>query len=185
MRIEAGELIARDHVDDGADEPAIEPAGAAEDQHHQHVGRALEAEHVERNGFGRLRQQRAGDAGDHRGDRVDRADMRPARRADRRHAGRVFADAAQRQPERRMDQPPRDQENRRTARQRVAVGGVAVKIELEVAEQRPHVDALQAIGAAGEPACAVGDFLQQQARSPSVIMISARCRKRAMMKLVR
>ena len=35
-------------VDDGAGDAAIEIAGAADDQHQQHVGRAMEVEHVER-----------------------------------------------------------------------------------------------------------------------------------------
>src|SRR6188768_4415614 len=44
LRRNAGELVARDHEDDGADQPAIETAGAAEHQHYQHIGRALEAD---------------------------------------------------------------------------------------------------------------------------------------------
>src|SRR5207245_6936834 len=35
LRADAGELVARDHVDDGADDPAVEAPGAAEDQDHQ------------------------------------------------------------------------------------------------------------------------------------------------------
>ena len=34
--------------------------------------------------------------------------------------------------------------------QRVGIGGAAVEVELEAAEQRAHHDALQAVGAAGE-----------------------------------
>ena len=37
LRIDAGELVARHHEDDRADEAAVEPAGAAEDEDHQHV----------------------------------------------------------------------------------------------------------------------------------------------------
>ena len=85
------------------------------------------------------------------------------RRADRRHAQAVLADAAQRQPERRMNEPPRDQENEEQSGERVAVGGVAVEIEANFAEQRPGMNALQAVEAAGEPAGAVGGFLQHQA----------------------
>ena len=85
-----------------------------------------------------------------------------ARRADRRHAHRVLADAAQRQAERRIDQPPRHQEEHEQHDQRVPVGGVAVEIEPEQAEQRPHPHALQAVGAAGEPARAVGGLEQQE-----------------------
>src|SRR5690348_12283088 len=52
LRIKPGKLIARDHVNDGAEEPAIKPAATAENEHHQHVGRALEAQDLERNRFG-------------------------------------------------------------------------------------------------------------------------------------
>ena len=44
LRVHVGKLVARDHEDHRADQPAIEPAGAAEDQHDQHFGRALEAQ---------------------------------------------------------------------------------------------------------------------------------------------
>src|SRR5256885_9372645 len=62
FRSVAGELVARDHEDDSADEATVEPAGAAEDQDHQHVRGALEAERFEGDRLGRLRQQRAGDS---------------------------------------------------------------------------------------------------------------------------
>ena len=48
---------------DRADETAVQIAGAADDQHQQQVGRAVEREHVERREGRGLRQQRAGDAG--------------------------------------------------------------------------------------------------------------------------
>ena len=87
---------------------------------------------VERHGLGGLRQQRAGDAGHDRGDGVDLADMRAARRADRRHADARFSRMPRkRQAERRIDQPPRHQERQEQHDQRIAVGGVAVEIELE------------------------------------------------------
>ena len=57
LRRGAGELVARHHEDDGADQPAIEPPGAAEDQDHEHVGGALEADRFERDRFGGLREQ--------------------------------------------------------------------------------------------------------------------------------
>ena len=103
LRLDAGKLVAGDHEDDGADQSAIKPAGAAEHEHDHHLGRALEAERIQRHGFGRLRQQRAGDPGDAGGDGVDGAQMRVAWRADRRHADMIFANAAQRQAERRMN----------------------------------------------------------------------------------
>src|SRR5689334_13111877 len=48
LRIKPGKLIARDHINDGAEESAIKPAATAENEHHQHVGRALEAQDLER-----------------------------------------------------------------------------------------------------------------------------------------
>ena len=42
LRIEAGELIARHHVDRGANEPAVKPPGAAEDEDDKDVSGALE-----------------------------------------------------------------------------------------------------------------------------------------------
>ena len=52
---------------------AVEAAGAAEDQHDDDVGRALEAQGVERDGVGGLGEERAGGAGHRGGDRVDRS----------------------------------------------------------------------------------------------------------------
>ena len=74
------------------------------------------------------------------------------------------------------------QENQEQHGQRIAIGGVAVEIELEHAEQRPDVDALQAVDAAGEPARAVGRFVQQQPEAERD-HDQRRWRKRAMMKL--
>ena len=39
-------------IDHRADERAVQPPDAAEDQHHQHVARELEAEHVQADEFG-------------------------------------------------------------------------------------------------------------------------------------
>src|SRR5215831_8480927 len=64
-----------------------------------------------------------------------------------------------------MDQPPRNQKNNKQQRQRIGVGRVAVKIEAKAAEDRPGVNALHPVGAAGEPARAVGDLLKQQGKS--------------------
>ena len=61
--------------------------------------------------------------------------------------------------------PPRHQENDKQHGQRVAIGGVAVKIEIEFAEDRPSMDALQAVEAAGDRARAVGGLLQHQAET--------------------
>src|SRR5580700_11057492 len=62
-----------------------------------------------------------------------------------------------------MNKPPRDQENEEQSGKRVTIGGVAVEIETNFSEQRPSMNALQAVEAAGEPAGAVGHFLQYQA----------------------
>ena len=136
--VDAGELVARHHEDDGADEPAVEPAGAAEHQDHQHVGRALEAR------ARRARRSRwSAPAARRRCRRSRRRSCRScgcARGSARRSpaCARVLADAAQRQAERRIDQPPRDQEHEEQHDQRIGVGGVAVEIEAEDAEDRPH-----------------------------------------------
>src|SRR3954468_8994562 len=56
LRIDAGKMITRHHVDDGADDAAVEAAsGAAQDQDHQHVGRAAEGQRLERHGGSGLR----------------------------------------------------------------------------------------------------------------------------------
>ena len=104
------------HVGDGADERAVEPAIAAEDQDDEHGRRAIEAERAQVDVGVGLRPEPAGDAGDRRRDRV--ADDQPPahRRADRVHAQRVLADAGQALPERRIDQRAHEQRSRRTAR---------------------------------------------------------------------
>ena len=111
-------------------------------------------------------RMRAGDAGDGGGDGVDLADMRAARP----RRSRACAPAFSRMP--RSDRPNGElisaaahQEQQEQHDQRVPVGGVAVEVELEHAEQRPHVHALQAVGAAGQPARAVGGLQQQQAEA--------------------
>ena len=91
--------------------------------------------------------------------------MRGARRPDRGHADRVLADAAQGKPERRVDQPPRHQEGQKQNDERIGVGGIAVEIEFEHADELPHPHALQAVGAAGQPASAVGRLGEQQAEA--------------------
>ncbi len=66
--------------DDGAEDAAVEIAGAADHEHQQHLGAAVEVEHVERGEAAGLRQQRAGRAGDAAGERCR---PRPAARAPR------------------------------------------------------------------------------------------------------
>ena len=74
---------------DGAEQAAVELAGAADHQHQHHVGAAVEVEHVERGEAGGLREQRAGRAGHRRRDRVDRRPgaRRRSGRSPRRAAG--------------------------------------------------------------------------------------------------
>ena len=131
MRIDAGELIACDHVDDRAHDAAVEPAGTAKNENDKDIRRALETERLERDRLRRLRQQRASHARDRRRNRVHLANVRDACRSYRRHADRLFTNAAQRQPERRIDQLPRHQESQGKHRESVGVGRVAVEVELK------------------------------------------------------
>ena len=85
-----------------------EASRAAEDEDDENVRRALEVEHAERHRLGGLRQQRASDPGNRCGDRVDLLQVPAALGADGTHARDVFANAAQRQAERRVDQPAAD-----------------------------------------------------------------------------
>src|SRR5688572_19975498 len=164
LRVQARELVARHHVDDGADQAAVEPAGAAEDQDHQDVRRAAKREGFQRDRGSGVREQRAGDAGHHRGDGVGLAQVRAARRADRRHAHRVLADAAQGEAERGVNDAAGDQEAHEEDRQGIGVGAAAEHVEAK-AEHRGHLESLQAVGAAGEAARAVGGLVQQQAQA--------------------
>src|SRR5688572_5228216 len=61
LRVRARELVARHHVNDGADDAAVEPARAAEDEDHEDVGRAPEGKHLERHGRGGVCEERSGD----------------------------------------------------------------------------------------------------------------------------
>ena len=184
LRIDAGELVARDHVDHGADEAAIEPSGAAEHEHHQHFGRALEAERLERDGFGGLRQQRAGDA-------------RRWRRRWCRWCGYARGSA------RRSPACARRSRGCRAATGRTANGSAGARTGTPRTARRAHSyrrcsrrDRTGNSRAAARCGCPAGRPCRRSAsprcwpppaaagRSPSVIMISARCRNRQMMKLV-
>jgi len=85
------------------------------------------------------------------------------RRTDRTHPQTVVAYAAQRQPKGRVDKEPRAEKDHEQNGERISVSGIAVKIEAEAAGNRPSVNALQAVEAAGKPARAVGGFLQKKA----------------------
>ena len=164
---------------DRADQAAIEIAGAADDQHQQHVGRALEVEHVERDELRRLRQQRAGDAGVDRRRACRPRPAAPSRGCrSRGRAADCRVSRTQRQPERRMDDAPREQEQDEQHDEAVGVGGAAEEVEVEDGPSTGSIDdALQAVGAAGEPVELVGELDAGSARrraSPSGA--SGRCR---------
>src|SRR5262249_52975745 len=76
LRVDARELVARHHVDDGADDAAVEAAGAAEDQDHQHVGGPAEGQRFQRNRRRGMREHRAGDARHHCGYGIRLAQVR-------------------------------------------------------------------------------------------------------------
>ena len=145
-----------------ADQAAIKIAGAADHQHQHQVGRALERKHVERGQRVGLGEQRAGDAGIERGQRIDRDQAAVDGNADRGGAQRVVADRAQRQAERRMHDPPRQQEQQEQHGERVEEADLAEHVECEQAEDRLHLDALQPVGTAGDVRKALRQRLQQQ-----------------------
>ncbi|KAH3262795.1 hypothetical protein KXW55_008161, partial [Aspergillus fumigatus] len=95
---------------DGADQPAIEIAGAADHQHQHQIGGTLEGKHVERGQRGGLGEQRAGNTGVERRQRIDRDQAAVDRNADRGGAQRIVPDRAQRQAERRVHDAARQQE---------------------------------------------------------------------------
>ena len=59
-----------------------------------------------------------------------------------------------------MDDAPRHQEEKEKHDQRIGVRRATVKVELEAKERRDF-HALQAVGATGEQACAIGRFEEQ------------------------
>ena len=61
-----------------------------------------------------------------------------------------------------MNHAPRDEKQQEQHDQRVAVGRDAVEVELEVSEQGPDPDALEPVGATGQPGSAVCRLVQQQ-----------------------
>ena len=152
-----------DDEDDRSEQRAVQAAGAAEDEDQHDLGRAREAEHIDRDELRRLRQERAGDTGVARADDVDRDQAPMHRRAERRHAHGVLLDARQAPAERRMDEPARNPEHREQDGERVKIRGRADHVEAEQAEHRLHLDALQAVGAAGPTRQLVGRLEHHQA----------------------
>ena len=94
--------------------------GTAQDEDQEQIGRALKAQHVERDELVGLRQQRARHARIGRADGVDLHQPAMDGHAQRRHAQRVHADAAQALAEGRMHQAPRQPEQRRCRKHRPA-----------------------------------------------------------------
>ena len=162
LRRDGGKHLLQHPEHHGADQAAIEIAGAADHQHQHQIGRALEREHVERGQRRGLGEQRAGDAGIERGQRVDRDQAPVDGDADRGGAQRVVADRAQRQAERRMHDPPRQQEQQEQHGERVEEADLAEHVEGKQAEDRLHLDALQPVGAAGDVGKALRQRFQQQ-----------------------
>ena len=154
--------------DDRAEDAAVEIARAADDEDEQHLGAAMEVEDVERGEAGRLREQRAGRAGDPSGEGVDRDQPQRHRQADARRAQPVVAQRLQRDAERRVDEAARDEQNEREHDERVGVGGSPGEIEVEALQRRErdrdraHDDALQAVGAAGQPVELVGELVEDR-----------------------
>ena len=157
-----GDDVAQDDEHRRADDPAVEIAGAADDQHQHHVGGAVEVEQVERHDLRRLGEQRARRAGVGRRDRIDGDDAPAGGDAERAGPQAVFADRRERQAERRLAQPARDGEQHEqddeAVERRVALAG-------EIDREQPQNLAdreVEAVRAAGQPAVAVGEFAEQQ-----------------------
>ena len=92
--------------------------------------------------------------------------------------------ALQRQPERRIDDAPRQHEQHEQHDEAVDVGRVAEHVEPVEAEDRRDGDALQAVGAAGDVAVAVGESRSSTSATPSVTISRVRSEPRSTRKLV-
>ena len=142
MRGEADQRVLHQLEHDRPDQPAVQIAGSTQDEHEQHVGRSVERQHIERRELRGLREQRAGDPGVCGRERVDRDEPRIDRNADRGGAQAVALERTQREAERRMHEPPRDEEQHEQDREAVHVGDVPGDVEGEHAEHRADDDAL-------------------------------------------
>ena len=123
----------------------------------------MKVEHVERDDLRRLRDQRAGGAGESRGDRIDGDEAARRRNAERAGAQPVFAQSPQRKAERRLHDPPRQRERREQHRQTVERGvALAGEADRKQMEYRREFE-VQSVGAAGRPGIAIGEFAEHQA----------------------
>ena len=146
-----GKSVLRDHVERHADERAIKPPDAADDQHDQDGARALEAQQLEPDELRRLRDQRAGDAGERGRDRVDRrAGGEPPARRSRACAARSreCRSASGRTANGRCAAPPASRGTARPGNRDRRCGRYRSKSKC--AEDRPHLHALQPVVAAGD-----------------------------------
>ena len=123
---------------DGADQPAVEVADAADHEDEQHVRRAVEGEHVEGDELGRLGEERAGDPGIGGRRGVDRDEAAVDGNADRAGAQGIVADASAatgRRASGRSGAPATKSTN--SDGEAVGVGGGPEDVELEQAEEGP------------------------------------------------
>ncbi len=149
-RIDPRQEVLQRQVGDGADEGAVEPPIAAENENDEHGRRTIEIERAKIDiGVG-LRPQAAGDAGDRRRDGVADDEPAPHRRSDRMHAQQIFADAGQALTERRIDQRAHEEKADQQDGEGIEILRVGIKrVEFEHAEHRRNGQARQAVEAAG------------------------------------
>ena len=149
---------------DGADQPAVEIAGTADHQHQHQVGGTLEGKHIERSQRRGLGEQRAGDPGIERCDRIDRDQAAVDRECRSRTPAAGCCLIA------RSDRPNGECTIRRASRNSSEQHGERIEQKPVLPNMsnanRPkigcHLDALQAVGAAGEVGKPLGQRFQQQ-----------------------
>ncbi len=160
------EEVREHHVGDGADEGAVETAGAAEHEDDQDRGGAVEAQRAQVDVGVGLRPDAARDPRDRRRERVADDEPRAHRRPHRVHAQRVLADARQALAERRIHERPHEGEAQEEHAEDVEVLRARVeRIELEHREQRSDGQAVEAVEAAGVHVREVGRLLEQRHRA--------------------
>ncbi len=139
------------------DQRAIERAGAAEHQHHQRLGRALEAQTCRaRRRRCQWRQARRRARRQNPRSRTCAPSVGTMRPPIARTPQRVLLDGAADQPERRTHQAQQQHESHQQQRGPEQISGARIKVEGEQTEHRPRLDARQAIAAAGDRRRLVG-----------------------------